>query len=123
MASYSSWWNPVEGHEKPEVVAPGDDVETTSTSAPWIVSDFNGTSSASPLTMGVATLLVDREPSLMVQPHAIKATIMVSAWHNLEGDAVLSDKDGAGGIHACMVTHEANGIPRNTSKVTSLTIL
>jgi|GEM_PF-1450534 len=100
MVSYSSWWNPVEGHEKPEVAAPGDDVETTGTSAPWIISGFNGTSSASPLTMGVATLLADREPLLMVQPQAVKAIIMVSAWHNLEGDAVLSDKDGAGGIHA-----------------------
>ncbi|MFH2002788.1 MAG: S8/S53 family peptidase, partial [Planctomycetota bacterium] len=100
MASYSSWWNPAEGHEKPEVATPGDGVDTTGTSSPWIMTGFNGTSSASPLTMGVATLVANRAPALVTHPEAIKALLMVSAWHNIEGDATLSDKDGAGGVHA-----------------------
>ena len=85
---------------KPEVASPGDDVDTTGTSAPWIYYGFGGTSSASPLTMGVATLIANRAPSIIVHPQAVKAILMVSAWHNVEGDPVLSDKDGAGGIHA-----------------------
>ncbi len=100
MASYSSYWDPVEGHEKPEVASPGDDVDTTGTSFPWIYNGFGGTSSASPLTLGVAVLAANRAPSIITQPQAVKAILMVSAWHNVEGDALLSEKDGAGGIHA-----------------------
>lgn len=97
MASYSSWWNPQEGHEKPEVASPGDGVTTAGTST---TQSFGGTSSASPLTCGVATLLASRDPSLLTSPERLKAILMVSAWHNVEGAALLSDKDGAGGVHA-----------------------
>lgn len=100
MASYSSYWDPVEGHEKPEVASPGDGVDTAGTSNPWIYNGFSGTSSASPLTCGVATLMAARDPSLGARPEVVKAMLMVSAWHNLEGDDVLSEYDGAGGIHA-----------------------
>lgn len=100
MASYSSYWNPAEGHEKPEVASPGDGVDTAGTSNPWIYYGFNGTSSASPLTCGVAALAANRDPLLAGRPEAVKATLMVSAWHNVEGASVLSDRDGAGGIHA-----------------------
>ncbi|MBL7008936.1 MAG: S8 family serine peptidase [Planctomycetes bacterium] len=98
MASYSSYWDPVEGHEKPELASPGDDVDTAGTST--IYYGFGGTSSASPLTCGVATLMASRDPSLMTQPETVKAVLMASAWHNIEGDDVLSEKDGAGGVHA-----------------------
>ena len=100
MASYSSYWDPVEGHEKPEVASPGDGVDTAGTSNPWIYNGFNGTSSASPLTCGVATLMASRDASLAGRPEVVKAMLMVSAWHNIEGDDVLSEYDGAGGIHA-----------------------
>ncbi len=98
MASYSSYWDPAEGHEKPEVASPGDVVATTSNTG--TTSSFNGTSSASPLTCGVATLLATRDNTLMARPEAVKAILMASAWHNVEGNALLSEKDGAGGIHA-----------------------
>ena len=98
MASYSSYWDPAEGHEKPEVASPGDDVDTTGSSS-WYYG-FGGTSSASPLTCGVATLLASRDNSLMASPETLKAILMASAWHNVEGNDVLSEKDGAGGIHA-----------------------
>ena len=98
MASYSSYWDPAEGHEKPELASPGDDVDTTGTSTYY--NGFGGTSSASPLTCGVATLLATREPALRGQPEAVKAILMASAWHNIEGDDVLSERDGAGGGHA-----------------------
>jgi len=98
MAYYSSYWDPVEGHEKPELANAGDDVDTAGTSG--IYYGFGGTSSASPLTCGVATLMATRDNSLMTQPETVKAVLMASAWHNIEGDDVLSEKDGAGGVHA-----------------------
>lgn len=98
MASYSSYWDPAEGHEKPELASPGDGVATTSTTG--TTSSFNGTSSASPLTCGVATLMATRDNTLMARPEAVKAVLMASAWHNIEGNEVLSEKDGAGGVHA-----------------------
>ncbi len=98
MASYSSYWDPAEGHEKPELANAGDDVDTAGTSNFYY--GFGGTSSASPLTCGVATLLASRDHNLMAYPEALKAILMASAWHNIEGGVVLSEKDGAGGVHA-----------------------
>jgi hypothetical protein len=97
MASYSSYWNPVEGHEKPEVATPGDNLTTTGVSGS---QNFNGTSSASPLSCGVSVLLTNQDPALLGSMPGLKAALMVGAWHNVEGAAVLSDKDGAGGVHA-----------------------
>ena len=97
MASYSSWWNPAEGHEKPEVATPGDGVTTTGTSG---TQNFNGTSSASPLTCGVAALLCNEDPTLLASMTTLRAALMVGAWHNVEGAQPVSDKDGAGGVHA-----------------------
>ncbi len=99
MTASSSYWNPAEGHEKPEVASPGDGVATTTTGG-GIQSSFGGTSSASPLTCGVATLIASGDPTLLSQMTTVKAVLMASAWHNVEGDALLSDKDGAGGVHA-----------------------
>jgi hypothetical protein len=100
MTPSSSYWNPIEGHEKPEVASPGDCVATTTTGTSGIQTCFNGTSSASPLTCGVAALLLSGDNTLLSQMTTLKAALMVSAWHNVEGPAVLSDKDGAGGVHA-----------------------
>ncbi len=99
MASSSSYWNPVTGHEKPEVSSPGSGVTTTGVGSD-LYFGFGGTSSASPLTAGVATLLASAEPALLGQMTTVKALLMASAWHNVEGDALISDKDGAGGVHA-----------------------
>lgn len=65
-----------------------------------MASGFGGTSSASPLTCGVAALLGTRDTNLRARTQTLKAVLMASAWHNVEGVAVLSDKDGAGGVHA-----------------------
>lgn len=98
MASSSSYWNPAEGHDKPEVASPGSGVATTTTGG-GIQSSFGGTSSASPLTCGVATLIATGDPTLLSQMTTVKAVLMASAWHNVEGDALLSERDGAGGVH------------------------
>jgi hypothetical protein len=98
MAVYSSWKNPIEGHEKPELVAPGD--QCVSTSWPSGTQIFAGTSSASPLTCGVGVLVLNTQPALLASMTTLKAALMVGAWHNVEGSVVLSDKDGAGSVHA-----------------------
>jgi len=100
MAASSSSWNPVQGHEKPELVSPGTCVTTTGTGANGLQNCFGGTSSASPLTCGVAALLAAGEPSLLAEMTSLKAVLMASAWHNLEGDPLLSDADGVGGVDA-----------------------
>jgi len=100
MASSSSYWDPIEGHTKPEVASPGTCVNTTGTGGSGLQSCFGGTSSASPLTAGVATLLAGGEPQLLAEMTSLKAILMASAWHNVEGDALLSERDGVGGVHA-----------------------
>jgi hypothetical protein len=98
MTGASSYWNPVEGHEKPELAAPGESVTTTNANGGTQI--FGGTSSASPLTCGVAVLLCNQQPALLANITGVKAALMAGAWHNVEGSAPLSDKDGAGGVHA-----------------------
>jgi hypothetical protein len=100
MASSSSFWNPIEGHEKPELSSPGTCVATTTVGSSGMTGCFGGTSSASPLTAGVAALIATGRPELLAQMTSLKALLMVSAWHNVEGAAPLSDRDGAGGVHA-----------------------
>ncbi len=99
MASSSSYWDPMEGHEKPEIASPGTGVTTTGTGGTGITSGFGGTSSASPLTCGIAGLISAGDTTLLAQMTTVKAVLMASAWHNVEGDSLLSEFDGAGGVH------------------------
>jgi hypothetical protein len=99
MASSSSYWNPLEGHEKPELASPGTGVNTAGTGGSGIQTGFGGTSSASPLTCGVATLIASADNTLLSQMTTVKALLMASAWHNIEGNPLVSDRDGAGGVH------------------------
>ncbi|MBL9077689.1 MAG: S8/S53 family peptidase [Planctomycetes bacterium] len=100
MSSSSSWVNPLPGHDKPEVTACGTSITTTSTASPWTVAAGSGTSYASPVTCGVAALLAQQNPLLQARPEAVKALLMAGAFHNVEGAAVLSDRDGSGHIDA-----------------------
>ncbi|MBL8727653.1 MAG: S8 family serine peptidase [Planctomycetes bacterium] len=100
MSSSSSWVNPLEGHDKPEVTACGTTITTTTTASPWIGAQGSGTSYASPVTCGVAALLAQTNPALQAQPEAVRALLMAGAFHNIEGAAVLSDRDGSGHIDA-----------------------
>jgi hypothetical protein len=100
MAGSSSYWDPLEGHEKPELASPGTCVTTTGTGSSGLQSCFGGTSSASPLTCGVAGLICAGDTSLLAEMTSLKAILMASAWHNVEGEDLLSEKDGAGGVHA-----------------------
>lgn len=98
--------------EKPEVVAPGQEIIGVGRNNSYYVN--NGTSVAAPQVTGLAALLMYRNPSLKNDPMAVKAIIMASAFHNIEGDSRLSEMDGSGAIdaHVAYLTAKtsANGI-------------
>lgn len=94
--STSSWVNPSTGIEKPELAAPGTNINTV------ITPEGSGTSYAAPQVAGVAALLMQRASALKNFPSAVKAILMASAVHNVEGTRQLSDKDGAGAIDAAL---------------------
>jgi hypothetical protein len=92
----SAYINPATGVEKPELAAPGTNINTV------VGQPASGTSYAAPQVTGVAALLMHRNADLKDQPSAIKAILMASAVHNLEGNRTLSGSDGAGAIDAAL---------------------
>jgi len=106
MWTYSSWGDPISLHgdrEKPEVVAvccnnSDTAMYSTLTASPWIGTYDRGTSFAAPAVAGEAALLMQTDSSLEYSPELVKALIMASAWHNIEGYPDLSEYDGAGAI-------------------------
>ncbi len=95
--------SPYGDREKPEVAAVAihegyNWLKTLGIESPlWIDSSY-GTSFAAPQVAAEAALLMQANNSLKTMPEVIKAIIMASAVHNIEGDSRLSDRDGAGGI-------------------------
>lgn len=100
MSSSSSWVNPIEGHDKPEITACGTTITTTTTASPWIGAQGSGTSYASPVSCGTAALLAQTNVALQAQPEVLRALLMAGAFHNVEGAAALSDRDGTGHVDA-----------------------
>jgi hypothetical protein len=104
MDPCSSWRDPSSSHaggrEKPEVSAPGYSINSTTTASPWTGGIGSGTSYAAPMVTGVAALMMQRNTALQAWPEAVKAILMATAWHNIEGSARLSEYDGAGGVVA-----------------------
>jgi hypothetical protein len=105
MWNDSKWKNPPgTDREKPDVVAPG--VLITAIELNNNPTTANGTSASAPQVAGLAALLIDRDSSLDTWPEALKAIIMASATHNLDGPTNIPTgqdlKDGAGGINAAL---------------------
>lgn len=107
MWANSAYQNPKtdDGHygdrEKPEVVAVGHDITVLGANGQWWLTE--GTSVSTPQVSGLAALLMERHNSLRFWPEAVKAIVMASALHNIEGPSIMrvdgyDDKDGAGGI-------------------------
>ncbi|MGE3840165.1 MAG: S8 family serine peptidase [Vicinamibacterales bacterium] len=100
MDDCSSYVNPSSTNgdrEKPEVVAPSMNVQSTLVNG-TVGNAGSGTSWASAEITGVAALLMQRAPTLQFWPEAVKAILMATAIHNIEGDRRLSDLDGTGGV-------------------------
>ncbi len=75
-----------------------------------------GTSYAAPAVAGEAALLMQVDNNLRAWPEVVKAIIMASADHNIEGASKLSEKDGAGGIDISKIFDTgAMGLVTNSS--------
>lgn len=97
LSYFSSYVNPASGTQKPEIVSYGSNIDATLTESPWVGNVGSGTSFSAPMVAGIAGLIISKEPSLARWPEVVKAKILVSGLaHNIEGDATLSEKDGAG---------------------------
>lgn len=100
ISNFSSWRDPNSQHgdrEKPEVAAPGTNIQTTSGNA----LGFNsGTSFSAPMVTGTTALMMRTNGALGVWPEAVKAIVMATATNNIEGATIWSEFDGAGGINA-----------------------
>lgn len=113
MNASSSWRDPISTHsdrEKPEVSAPGTNINSTINESPWIGPTGSGTSYSAPMVTGTAALLIQRNSSLASWPEAIKAILMTTAVHNIEGSTRLSEFDGAGGIVADRADDVVSGV-------------
>jgi hypothetical protein len=84
--------------QKPEVAAPSMNINSTTLTGVGNIG--SGTSWSSGLVTAVAALLMQRAPELQFWPESLKAILMATALHNIEGEPALSDKDGAGGVSA-----------------------
>jgi len=107
--STSSYVNPESPHgdrEKPEIAAPGH--QTSSLGSSSTLKSIGGTSAATPHVTGIVALLQDRRWIFKYWPEPVKAILMAAAVHNIEGDARLSDYDGAGGVDGWRAYQIAN---------------
>lgn len=118
MHPCSSWRDPVSwmnDREKPEVSAPGTNITSTTTVNPWIGLIGSGTSFSAPQVTGATALLIHRNGFFSVWPEAVKALLMVTAVHNIEGAPRLSEFDGAGGIVLDLADDVAGGVTGGAS--------
>ncbi len=90
--------SPHHDREKPEIAAPGQNIRALGMNDVPITD--SGTSLAAPQVAGLVALLMHDNAELKDWPTAVKAILMASAMHNVEGDSRLSDEDGAGSIDA-----------------------
>ncbi|MGE3163900.1 MAG: S8 family serine peptidase [Planctomycetota bacterium] len=101
----SSYRDPATGAEKPEVVAPGVAITSTTASSPWTGAG-TGTSFSAPMVSALIADIINGNGNAGGYPEAAKAVVMATAVHNVEGNSRLSDFDGAGAIdgRAAIVT-------------------
>jgi hypothetical protein len=102
MDGCSSFVDPISRNgdrQKPELVAPGTNI-TMVDPGPANLDVASGTSFAAPHVSGTAALLMQKNSRLAVWPEIVRAVLMASASHNIEGATRLSDQDGAGGLAA-----------------------
>lgn len=108
LTSYLNPDSPNGDREEPDVVAPGHQITMPTHGGGFITT--SGNSFAAPQVTAGAGLLRARKNELFNRPAEVRAIMMASARHNIEGDSRLSDRDGAGGIIiAAAETVAANG--------------
>lgn len=109
MNGGSSFDNPLNRNTKPNVVARGTNIRTLGIARfgyiPFPDPD-SGTSLAAPFVTATLALAMNRNATLLPSPEAAMATIMASAWNNVDGpdNRPIWNVDGAGGIHTSAAT-------------------
>lgn len=88
--------SPNNDREEPDIVAPADQIMMPTSGGGFVNS--SGTSFAAPHVTGGVGLLRQRKAALFSQPEEVRAILMASARHNIEGSSRLSERDGAGAI-------------------------
>ena len=96
FSAYKNPNSPNNDREEPDIVAPGHNILMPTNGGGF--ANSSGTSFAAPHVTGGVGLLAQRKPTLFNQVEEVRAIMMASARHNIEGSTVLSDRDGAGGI-------------------------
>ena len=86
-SGYLNPYSPYGDREKPEVVAVGGSVTTLTYYGGMsnYVRSAPGTSYSTPQVSGVAALIIDADVRLGIWPAVVKAIIMASAIHNIDG--------------------------------------
>ncbi|WP_146131550.1 S8 family peptidase [Merismopedia glauca] len=113
ISSFSSGVDPISTNgdrEKPEISAPGSNIKSTTRVSPWVGSTGSGTSYAAPMVTGVVAQMMQANSSLTSWPEAVKAILMTTAVHNIEGSTRLSELDGAGGTASDRAVNLARNI-------------
>lgn len=105
----SSYVDPSTGCDKPEVVAPGEGITSTIDVSPWTGPIGNGTSYAAPVVAGLAADIMNVNSYFEVRPEVVKAIIMATALHNVQGAPRLSSQDGVGGVDMRAAVYLAHG--------------
>jgi subtilisin family serine protease len=98
----TSFANPMSTHadrEKPELSAPAANL-TLASAGQANLRTVSGTSGAAPMVTATVALMIQRNGMLAIWPEILRALLMATATHNIEGSTRLSDLDGAGGLVA-----------------------
>lgn len=96
---FSAFLNPDSPHndrQEPDIVAPGYEIQIP-TEFGGVENNY-GTSFSAPYVTGGVGLLRQRKSGLFSESAEVRAIMMASARHNIEGSSRLSDRDGAGAI-------------------------
>lgn len=91
MYANSNYINPSTGADKPEIVAPGVNIDISAT-----YTGVTGTSVATPLAAGFAADLMTEYSFLRLQPALLKAYLMVNGQRIQSDGVIWGDKDGSG---------------------------
>lgn len=114
MSSFTGYVNPPgTDRELPNVCGDAEGIESTLEGGPPYIGSFgsaSGTSYSTPAVGGQCVSMIARDTALNTWPEAVKAIVMATALHNVEGASRLSDYDGAGMVDTLAADKIANGL-------------
>nr|HPQ40716.1 S8/S53 family peptidase [bacterium] len=114
MSSFTGYVDPTgTDRELPNVCGDAENIESTLEGGPPWIGSFGsaaGTSYSAPSVGAQCVSMIARDTALNTWPESVKAIVMATALHNVEGDSRLSDYDGAGMVDALAADKIANGL-------------